>query len=113
MIKTVHVTNAWHEQSGGIRTFYRALIAAAGVHRREIRLIVPSAESSVEDVHDFARIYRVAAPASPVIDSRYRLLLPGRVLFGVGEIWRILRSERPDLVRDRLGGQQMDRDRIR
>ncbi len=98
MIKTLHLTNAWHDQSGGIRTFYRALIAAAAVHRRHLRLVVPAASSRVEDVHEFARIYHVAAPASPWIDRRYRLLLPHRLLFGAGEIWRILRDERPDLV---------------
>ncbi len=26
MIKTVHLTNAYHPHSGGIRTFYRTLI---------------------------------------------------------------------------------------
>jgi len=98
VIKTVHLTNAWHEQSGGIRTFYQALMAAARVHERPIRLIVPAPASSVEDVNEFARIYRVSAPASPFIDSRYRLILPHRILFGVGEVWRILRAERPDLV---------------
>lgn len=98
VIKTVHLTNAWHEQSGGIRTFYEALIAAAAIAHRPIRLIVPAETSSVEDVHEYARIYRVAAPRSPFIDRRYRLILPHQVLFGVGEVWRILREEQPDLV---------------
>ncbi|MGE4053824.1 MAG: glycosyltransferase [Vicinamibacterales bacterium] len=98
VIKTVHLTNSHHESSGGIRTFYHALMHAASAHRRHIRLIVPGAQSGVEDVNDYARIYRVAAPSSPFIDRRYRLLLPNRILFGTGPIWSILREEKPDLV---------------
>jgi hypothetical protein len=33
-IKTLHITNAYHPASGGIRTFYNALLAAANRHRR-------------------------------------------------------------------------------
>jgi len=98
VIKTLHLTNSYHESSGGIRTFYHALLQEAAVHRRQIRLIVPGAESGVEEVNDYARIYRVKAPASPFIDRRYRLLLPHRILFGTGAIWRILRDEKPDLI---------------
>ena len=75
-IKTLHITNSYHGSSGGIRTFYRALLEAADRHRREVRLIVPGAQDSIEEVGRYARIYTISAPRSPVFDSRYRLLLP-------------------------------------
>ena len=30
-LKTLHLTNAWHATSGGIATFYKELVAAAGM----------------------------------------------------------------------------------
>lgn len=98
-IKTLHITNCYHASSGGIRTFYRALLDAANRHRREVRLIVPGAEDSIEDVGTFGRIYTIQAPASPIIDSRYRLLLPHLYALPFrSKIRRILEEERPELV---------------
>lgn len=96
---TLHLTNAYHETSGGIRTFYHAAIEAANREERPFRLVVPAARSAVEVVGPFARIYRIAAPRAPVIDSRYRLLLPHRYLFPWPSLLRrILAAEQPALV---------------
>lgn len=99
MIKTLHITNSYHPASGGIRTFYNTLLNAANRHRRFVRLVVPAAETSVEDVDEFARIYHIAAPPSPVLDSRYRWLLPHTYAWPHdGPLRKILADERPDLV---------------
>jgi alpha-1,6-mannosyltransferase len=97
-IKTLHLTNAYHPASGGIRTFYRAMLAAANAERRFMRLVVPADVSSVEEVGEFGRIYHVRAPRSPWVDSRYRLILPQAFLAPGGEVRRILAAEQPDLV---------------
>lgn len=98
-IKTLHVTNYYHDSSGGIRTFYRALLAAANRHRRKVRLVVPGRREAVEEVGQFGRIYTIAAPRSPLFDSRYRLLLPHLYALPYeSSLKRILRIERPNLV---------------
>jgi alpha-1,6-mannosyltransferase len=97
--KTLHLTNAYHASSGGIRTFYHALLHAADRRERAVRLVVPSDRSHVEDVNRWARIYHIRAPRAPFVDRRYRTILPHRYLFGrTGAIWRILHDERPDLI---------------
>ena len=98
-IKTLHITNCYHASSGGIRTFYRALLAAANEHRRYLRLIVPGPEDSVEQIGEFGRIYTIQAPRSPFIDSAYRLLLPHLYALPYrSRLRQILEEERPDLV---------------
>jgi glycosyltransferase involved in cell wall biosynthesis len=98
-IKTLHITNSYHAASGGIRTFYHALLEAANRHRRYVRLVVPGPETSVEEVGEFGRIYHVAAPHVPVIDSRYRWMLPHVYAWPYDSpLRRILAAERPDLV---------------
>jgi alpha-1,6-mannosyltransferase len=98
-IRTLHITNYYHATSGGIRTFYRALLEAANVHRREVRLIVPGPEQSVENVGDFGRIYTIAAPRSPFFDPRYRLLFPHLYALPYRSAFKkILSAEQPDLV---------------
>jgi glycosyltransferase involved in cell wall biosynthesis len=98
-IKTLHITNSYHPTSGGIRTFYTALLAAANLHRRFVRLVVPGPENSIEEVGDFGRIYYVAAPRVPVLDSRYRWMLPHTYAWRCDSpLRRILAAERPDLV---------------
>jgi len=94
--KTAHLTNFFHPSSGGISAFYRALLAHANRTGREMRLIVPGEQSGVECVGAFGKIYWVRAPQSPLIDSRYRILLPigssGR------EIRLILGAEQPEIL---------------
>src|SRR5262245_29849925 len=98
-MKTLHFTNAYHTTSGGIRTFYEALLRDAMVNEREVVLVVPGAHDGVEHLNRFARVYTVKAPPARFIDSRYRLILPYRYLVPrLGGIWRILADERPDLV---------------
>jgi alpha-1,6-mannosyltransferase len=98
-IKTLHITNSYHPASGGIRTFYNALLDAANRHRRFVRIVVPGAETSVEEVGEFGRIYYVAAPRVPVLDSRYRWMLPHVYAWRYDSpLRRILAAERPDLV---------------
>jgi len=61
-IKTLHVTNYYHSASGGIRTFYLALLAGANRLRRPMRLVVPGDTDRVEEAGDFGRIYYVKSP---------------------------------------------------
>ncbi len=95
--KTLHMTNAWHERSGGVGTFYRALLEAGNRHARFVRLVVPGARTGMEEVGRFGRIYTVRAPRAP-FDPNYRILMPHRFLFPRTEVHRILNEERPDLV---------------
>jgi alpha-1,6-mannosyltransferase len=98
-LTSLHITNAYHSSSGGIRTFYTALLEAANRERRKVRLLVPGAETRVEEVGQFGKIYFVRAPSAPVFDRRYRLILPWRFMPGLrGLVIRILEHERPDLV---------------
>lgn len=98
-IKTLHITNCYHASSGGIRTFYRALLDAANQRQREIRLVVPGPKDSIEEVGAFARIYTIAAPGSPFVDSKYRLLLPHLYALPYrSKLRQILEEERPGLV---------------
>ncbi|HXY26482.1 MAG TPA: glycosyltransferase [Candidatus Acidoferrum sp.] len=99
MIKTLHITNSYHPSSGGIRTFYLALLKAANTHRRLVRLVVPGPESSVEEIGDYGRIYTIAAPRAPVLDHRYHILTPHDYFWpGETPLRQILEQERPDLV---------------
>jgi alpha-1,6-mannosyltransferase len=98
-IKTLHMTNHYHPDSGGIRIFYQALLEAADRHRRAVCLVVPGAKDSMEKVGEFGRIYKIAAPKCPVFDPRYRLLLPHLYALPYPSALRkILQDEQPDLV---------------
>jgi alpha-1,6-mannosyltransferase len=97
-VTTVHLTNAHHATSGGIRTFYAALLTAANRERRRVVLIVPAAESSRDDVGEFGCIYYVRAPRAPAFDRRYRMLLPHRYLPMRSAILAILEREAPDVI---------------
>jgi alpha-1,6-mannosyltransferase len=98
-VKTLHLTNAYHTTSGGIRTFYRALLEAAEEEGREMVLVVPGACSTVERVGRFGRVYTVDAPRAPAFDRRYRTILPHRYFPLIGrELVSILERERPGLV---------------
>ncbi len=96
---SVHITNAYHPASGGIRTFYHALLDGAQRARRRVVLIVPGAETEVVDRGPYARIHVIAAPRAPLFDRRYRMLLPHRYLPGTGSaIVDVLQREQPDVV---------------
>lgn len=97
-IKTLHLTNAYHPTSGGIRTFYRALLARANEQRRRMRLIVPGPQDDVEEVGGFGRIYFVKAGPAPAFDRRYRMISPASYLLPAGRVRQILQCEQPDLV---------------
>ncbi|HXA50420.1 MAG TPA: hypothetical protein VNV86_08965, partial [Candidatus Acidoferrum sp.] len=96
-MKTLHLTNCWHPESGGIATFYRELLRQAERERRPIRLVVPDAEDGVEDLGDYGRIYRVRARPSP-FSPGYRMMMPQSYLHPRGRVRQILAEERPDLV---------------
>jgi len=96
-MKTLHLTNAWHEKSGGIATFYRALIQAAERRRQQIRLIVPGEQDRTERIGEYAVIYHLKARRAP-FNSSYRMLLPASYLYPGSAIQRILKEERPDLI---------------
>jgi alpha-1,6-mannosyltransferase len=98
-IKTLHITNYYHACSGGVRTFYRALLQAANQQHRELRLLVPGPEDCIEEVGTFGRVYTIAAPRSLLFDSSYRLLLPHLYALPYGsKLRRILQLEQPDLI---------------
>ncbi|MDQ3061490.1 MAG: glycosyltransferase [Acidobacteriota bacterium] len=97
-IKSVHITNYYHKDSGGISTSYNNLLAAAERHRRYVRLIVPGAEEEIEEVNEFAKIYYVPAKFSPVFDRRYRIIMPWQYMPGDSIIRKILLAEKPDLI---------------
>jgi len=97
-IRSVHLTNYYHKNSGGISTSYNNLLAAAERHRRFMRLIVPGERQVVEDVNEFAKIYYVPARQSPVFDKRYRIIMPWQYMPGDSLIREILLAEKPDLI---------------
>lgn len=95
--RTLHITNSWHERSGGIATFYRALIEEANRRGRQIRLIVPGEADRVEAVGKCGRIYHVKAPPAP-FNSHYRIIYPSQFLRARSKLQDILVAERPQLV---------------
>jgi len=97
-IKSVHITNYYHKNSGGISTSFNNLMAAAERHRRFVRLIVPGETETIEDVNEFAKIYYVPARQSPIFDKRYRVMMPWDYMPGDSIIRRILLAEMPDMV---------------
>ena len=97
-MKSVHLTNYYHKNSGGISTSYNNLLAAAERHRREMRLIVPGETEAVEEVNDYAKIYYIPAKFSPVFDKRYRLILPWQFMPVNTLIRKIIINEMPDMI---------------
>ena len=96
--KSVHITNFYHKNSGGISTSYNNLLAAAERRRRFIRLIVPGETETIEEVNEFAKIYYVPANYSPIFDKRYRLMMPWQYLPADAIIRKILLAEMPEMV---------------
>jgi glycosyltransferase involved in cell wall biosynthesis len=97
-MKSVHITNYYHKNSGGISTSYNNLLAAAERHRRPVVLIVPGENEAVEIVNDFAKIYYVPAKYSPLFDKRYRIMMPWQYMMKDSAIRKILLEEKPDLI---------------
>lgn len=98
MLRSVHVTNAYHHASGGIRTFYEAVLEAAEQDGRWVRLVVPAERDGLEPRGRFTAIVHVAAARSPVFDSRYRLLRPDHYAGRSSTIGRLLTEGRPDVL---------------
>ena len=96
-IKTLHITNAWHSTSGGIATFYRALLRAACTQRRCMTLVVPAETDMQERWSEGVRLYGIRARTAP-LNHDYRWLSPASYLFPHGPLKSILRTEQPDLV---------------
>jgi glycosyltransferase involved in cell wall biosynthesis len=97
-IKTVHITNYYHKNSGGISTAYNSLLAAAERHRRYMRLIVPGEREEVEELSEFTKIYYIRAPQSPLFDKRYRVIMPWQYIPTNSVIRHILLDEMPQMV---------------
>ncbi|MBC7927001.1 MAG: glycosyltransferase, partial [Bryobacteraceae bacterium] len=95
-LKTLHITNCYHATSGGVSTYYRALMRHANEYGRPMRLIVPGDSEQVQQFGDHCLIYSVPAKNTKVGDPRYRLMWPwGRT----GKaIYKILRAEQADLI---------------
>ena len=96
-MKTLHLTNCWHAESGGIATFYRELLRQAENQQRPIRLVVPDARDGVETYGNYGRIYRVRGCPAP-FSPGYRAMMPLSYLHPRGRVRQILAEERPDLV---------------
>lgn len=93
---SVHLTNSWHARSGGIATFYRALLDEAERRGRSVALVVPGAEDGYQ-ARRHTRIYTVKGKRSP-FDGSYRMIVPN-VWPGVNRrVAAILREERPNLI---------------
>lgn len=98
-LTTLHVTNAWHATSGGIRTFYSALLSESARHQRRVIVIAPSERAASEPVGRFGRIYFVPASPAPAFDRRYRIIYPYQYLPGPAQrVLDIIRTEQPDVV---------------
>lgn len=97
-LKSVHITNYYHKNSGGISTSFNNLLDAAKTHKRFVLLIVPGETEAVEDVNEFAKIYYIPANYSPIFDKRYRLIMPWRYMNNDSPIRKILLDENPDIV---------------
>jgi alpha-1,6-mannosyltransferase len=97
-VHTLHLTNAWHAASGGVRTFYTALLDNADRARRRVTVVVPGELDSVTDVGAYGRLYTIESPASPVLDRRYRAIMPHQFLTAGSAVRRLLAREQPDLL---------------
>jgi len=97
-MKSVHITNYYHKNSGGISTSFNNLMAAAERRKREVRLIVPGETEGEEQVNEYAKIYYVPAKYSPVFDKRYRIILPWQYMNNDSLIRKIMLAEMPDIV---------------
>lgn len=96
---SVHLTNAWHAASGGVRRHYLDLFETADALGWRMRVIVPGEVTRVQRVGRHGRLYTLRAPRAIAFDRRYRLLLPHAYLApSRGALARILRHEQPDIL---------------
>jgi glycosyltransferase involved in cell wall biosynthesis len=97
-IKSIHITNYYHEKSGGVKANYDKLLQAADTYKRRICLIVPHETERVEKIGEYGKIYFVAAKPAPIFDKRYRLMTPFHYLQNDTPIRKILLDEKPDMI---------------
>lgn len=93
----MHFTNAWHPESGGIRTFYAALLDRAEATGRHMTLVVPGERDATLRRGATTRIQALASPLSPLFDRRYRVMLPHRALWSA-RVRQLMAHDQPDLV---------------
>lgn len=98
MSTTLHLANAYHPASGGIRTFYDALLRRADAQQRRVHLVVPADRDEVEARGRFARVHYLRAGSAPGFDRRYRLFLPGHYLTAGAPLSRVIAALRPDAI---------------
>jgi glycosyltransferase involved in cell wall biosynthesis len=97
--KSVHITNYYHKNSGGISNSYNRLLEAANRHQRFVRLIVPGEREEVEEIGEYGRIYYVEAKPFPFFDQRYRVMQAWNTYLKTGmPIRRILEAEMPNMI---------------
>jgi alpha-1,6-mannosyltransferase len=96
-VKSLHLTNSWHANSGGIATFYRSLMEAANRRGHSMVLVIPGEKDEEEDVGACGRIYRVLSSPAPT-NRDYRLIRPFSYLWRGTRLRQILKTESPDLV---------------
>ncbi len=96
-MKSLHLTNSWHANSGGIATFYRSLMEAANRRGHSMVLVIPGKRDATEDVGACGRIYQVSSGPAPM-NHDYRLIRPFSYLGRGTRLRQILQTERPDLV---------------
>lgn len=97
-IKTAHITNYYHKNSGGISTFYNQMLEYANDQQREMILIVPGETDSIQKIGDYAKIYFIQAGKSPFFDKRYRVIMPWQFILESTKVCQILIKENPDLI---------------
>jgi len=97
-MRSVHITNYYHSQSGGVKSNYDALLQAADTYERQICLIVPGEDNKVEKIGKFGKIYFVKANNAPFFDRRYRLMNPIHYMQKSAPIRQILLQEMPDMI---------------
>lgn len=97
-IKTIHITNYYHQNSGGISTSLNNLLKYAEEQRRNLSLVVPGEKDKTDQVGKHTKIYYVKAIRSPLFDKRYRLITPWKYTLKNSRIRQILLAEKPDLI---------------
>lgn len=90
-MKIVDVCEFYSPKGGGVRTYVERKLAAGAAAGHEIVIIVPAAETRVEERPGGGRLMFVEAPALPV-DRRYHMF------WDPAPVHALLDAERPDMV---------------